>query len=266
VAAPDPDTSPRVTGAWDVRLIYRGAVALSALPEIERLVLARVTSVPDWHPEHESFQPFPVHAWVVRHPAGAILVDTGIGEGNEMIDEWYAPEITPLGEALASIGLEAAAISAVVLSHLHFDHCGQQRLLDAPVFVQATEHRDAERPRYTVPEWAAIPAPRLRQVDGDEEIAEGVRLVATPGHTPGHQSVVIEAGNGRAVLGAQCAFRASEVRSGEPAETNLHDASWRAVARDSLARLRSIRPAFFHLSHDPEIIGFRSEPPGAGLG
>jgi glyoxylase-like metal-dependent hydrolase (beta-lactamase superfamily II) len=182
-----------------------------------------------------------------------------------MIDEWYAPEVTPLREALASIGLEAADVAAVVLSHLHFDHCGQQRLLDAPVFVQATERRDAERPRYTVPEWAAIPAPRLRQVDGDEEIAEGVRLVATPGHTPGHQSVVVEAGDSRVVIGAQCAFRASEVRSGEPDVTNLHDASWRAVARDSLARLRSIRPAFFHLSHDPEIVAFRPEPPGADL-
>ena len=39
---------------------------------IERLTLARVTAVPDWHPEHATFEPFPVHAWVVRHRDGVI--------------------------------------------------------------------------------------------------------------------------------------------------------------------------------------------------
>ena len=229
-------------------------MALPALPTIERLTLARVTRVPDWHPEHATFQPFPVHGWVVRHPDGAILVDTGIGTGSDVIDGWYGPEIVGLPEALASIGLETDDIAAVVLSHLHFDHCGQQRLLDAPTFVQAREHREAQRPLYTVPEWAAIPASRLRLVEGDEHIAEGVRLVATPGHTPGHQAVLIEGGDARAVLGAQCAFRSQEAQTGKPDETNLHDESWRAAARDSLARLRSFGPATLHLSHDPEVV------------
>jgi N-acyl homoserine lactone hydrolase len=229
-------------------------VALPALPAIDRLTLARVTRVPDWHPEHGVFRPFPVHAWVVRHPDGVILVDTGIGEGNDVIDSWYAPEIVGLREALTSIGLEVGDIAAVVLSHLHFDHCGQQRLLDAPVFVQAEEHRAAQRPQYTVPEWAAIPVSRLRLVNGDEDIADGVRLVATPGHTPGHQSVLVEAGDGRAVLGAQCAFRATEAQTGEPGATNLHDESWRAAAQDSLARLRSFGPAALQLSHDSDVV------------
>jgi glyoxylase-like metal-dependent hydrolase (beta-lactamase superfamily II) len=229
-------------------------VPLRELPAVERLTLARVTRLPDWHPEHRNFEPFPVHAWVVRHPDGVILVDTGIGEGSEIIDSLYGPELVALGEALATIDLDIADIAAVVLSHLHFDHCGQQRLVDAPVFVQTTEYGDAQQPRYTIPAWAAIPQERLRLVDGDEEIADGVHLVATPGHTPGHQSVVIEAGGRRVVLGAQCAFRADEVRTGEPAPTNLHDEWWRDAARESLARIRAYGPATVHLSHDTAVV------------
>lgn len=233
-------------------------MVLSTLPVVERLTLARVTAVPEWHPEHATFEPFPVHAWVVRHPAGNVLLDTGIGAGHESIDEsideWYRPELTSLVDALAAVRLEIADIAVVVLSHLHFDHCGQQGLLGAPVYVQVVEHEAARAPGYTVAEWAAVPKHRLRLVEGEEEILDGVRLLPTAGHTPGHQSVVIEAGDERVVLAAQCAYRASELRSGLPAATNLHDGAWHDAARDSLDRIRALAPLVAHLSHDPELI------------
>jgi N-acyl homoserine lactone hydrolase len=233
---------------------YARRVPLRSLPAIERLTLAVVTAVPEWHPEHVGFEPFPVHAWIVRHPEGAILVDTGIGPGNPFIDELYSPRITLLVDALASIGLMPSDVAAVCLSHLHFDHCGQHDVLAAPVYVQADEQDAARAPGYTVPEWAAIAEDRVRSVHGDEEIVDGFQLLATPGHTPGHQSVVIRAGDERVVLAAQCAYRASEVRDGEPASSNLHDPEWRDVARDSLRRVRSLGPARVHLSHDSEIV------------
>jgi glyoxylase-like metal-dependent hydrolase (beta-lactamase superfamily II) len=195
-------------------------------------MLATVTSVPEWHPEHATFEPFPVHAWVIRHPDGVVLVDTGIGFGNPAIDEWYNPKVTSL----------------------HFDHCGQQAVLAAPVYVQAAEYEAAQTPLYTVPDWAAIPKDRLRLVNGDEEIAEGVRLLSTPGHTPGHQSVVIESADERVVFAAQCAYRAEELRSGQPAASNLYDETWEDAARDSLRRLRALAPFTAHFSHDPENV------------
>ena len=73
---------------------------LSEPPEVHRLTLATVTSVPEWHPEHDTFEPFPVHAWVIRHPDGPILVDTGVGLNNRAIDEWYHPQITLLASSL----------------------------------------------------------------------------------------------------------------------------------------------------------------------
>jgi glyoxylase-like metal-dependent hydrolase (beta-lactamase superfamily II) len=230
------------------------AVALSTLPQIDRLVLATVTTVPEWHPEHDTFVPFPVHAWLIRHPDGAILVDTGVGVGNEAINEWYHPRTTSLPDALAGIGVASSDISAVIMSHLHFDHCGQQGVVPAPVYVQASEFEVAQTPGYTVPEWAAIPNDRLRLVHGDQLIAEGISLLATPGHTPGHQSVLLEAAGERVVIGAQCAFRAAELRTGEPVASNCHGEPWEVAARDSLERLRALAPVWAHLSHDPEIV------------
>jgi N-acyl homoserine lactone hydrolase len=244
-------TVPANGGTPTTRLLL---VALSTLLQIDRLVLATVTTVPEWHPEHHTFEPFPVHAWLIRHPDGVILVDTGVGLGNRAIDEWYHPQTTSLIDALGGVGVAPSDIVAVVLSHLHFDHCGQQGALAAPVYVQATEFEVAQTPGYTVPDWAAIPHDRLQLVHGDQQIAEGVRLLSTAGHTPGHQSVLIEAAGERVVMAAQCAFRAAELRSGAPVASNLHNEAWEVVARDSLQRLRALAPFTAHLSHDPEIV------------
>jgi N-acyl homoserine lactone hydrolase len=233
-------------------------VRLSKLPPIDCLTLATVTSVPEWHPEHDSFAPFPVHAWVIRHPDGAILVDTGVGLGNGAIDEWYHPQSIPLAAALEAVGLAPPEIAAVVLSHLHFDHCGQQGTLSAPTYVQAAEFGAAKAPGYTVPDWAEVRKDRMRLVHGDEDLADGIRLVSTPGHTPGHQSVVIEAGDERVVLAAQCAYRAEELRTGQPASSNLHDESWADAAQDSLQRLRALAPCTAQFSHDSEIVALVS--------
>lgn len=233
-------------------------MALTVVPEVERLTLAVVEAVPEWHPEHATFAPFPVHAWLVRHPDGPILVDTGVGIGHPLIDKWYQPRVTHLDEALAAVGTDISEVVAVVLSHLHFDHCGQQAALGAPVYVQAAEHQAAQADGYTVPEWAAIGEDRLRLVDGDIEILEGIHVLATPGHTPGHQSVLIEAAGERTLLAAQCAFTGAELRSGVPATSNLHDETWAESARQSLRRVLALAPVACHLSHDPEVIAIQS--------
>ena len=211
-------------------------------------------SVPKWHPEFDQFQPFPVHVWIVRHPMGAVLVDTGIGLGNELINEWYRPQVTLLPAALETVGLTTTDITILVLTHLHFDHCGQHAAVAAPVYVQRLEYELAKTSGYTVPEWAAIPETRLRLVDGELEVLPGIRLLPTPGHTPGHQSVIVETGDGRVALGGQCAYRAAELLSGEARPANLHGPEWQATATDSLARIRALAPVTVHLSHDAEVV------------
>jgi N-acyl homoserine lactone hydrolase len=223
--------------------------------QVTRLVIGQITRVPHWHPEHDSFEAFPVHVWLVRHPAATILVDTGVGLHHDLIDEWYGPDTIPIGELLAREDLGTDDIDVVVLTHLHFDHCGQASAFQAPVYVQAAEVKAAEAPGYTVPEWAAIPTSRLRIVEGDTEIFDGVRLLFTPGHTPGHQSVVVEEKAGTTVLGGQCAFHGQEIRSGVPAESNLFGETWREEAAASLARIAAFEPWKIELSHADPVEG-----------
>ena len=230
------------------------------MPRIERMLLAVIEAVPVWHPAHATFEPFPVFGWVVHHPDGPVVVDTGVGIGNSAIDGWYQPRVTPLADALDALGVDPGDVAAVVLSHLHFDHCGQQAALACPVHVQVTEWSAAQTEHYTVPEWADIRGERLRLVEGDAEVAPGVRIVATPGHTPGHQSVVVEGGDRRVVLAGQCVFRSAELREGAPSVDNMYGPDWIEAGRDSVRRLLALGPASAQVSHDPQVVDIGSVP------
>jgi N-acyl homoserine lactone hydrolase len=225
---------------------------LKTIPRIDVLELERVDAVPEFHPEHHTFTPFPVYAFLVHHPDGAIVVDTGIGDGNDLIDALYPHRSVALIDELHRCGVDERDVQLIVNSHLHFDHCGQNHALSCPVAVQQTELEAARQPHYTVTDWAAIPADRARVLDGDAELCTGVRALLTPGHTPGHQALVITATDDVVVIAAQCIFRRDAWHSG--VETaNLHDDSWHAAAGESIARLRALRPRRVLLSHDLPI-------------
>ncbi len=225
-------------------------VHLARLPRIDTLHLSSATSVPITHPEHATFEAFPVYGFAIHHPDGVIVVDTGIGFGNTMIDAMYTHESVRLPEELNRFQIDEREVALIVNSHLHFDHCGQNQTLSAPIVVQQTELDAVEsEPFYTVPEWADIPDHRARVLCGDSDIADGIRIIHTPGHTPGHQAVVISSVNECVVIAAQCLFRAAEWnRSTNLA--NLHAPDWEAAATQSINRLRSLRPTRVLLSHD----------------
>jgi hypothetical protein len=80
--------------------------------------------------------------------------------------------------------------------------------------------------QYTVPEWALPPRVHLEVIEGDHEVASTVSVVATPGHTPGHQSVLIEDRNGTRTI--VCCNASWNVGSFEAA--TLGDEGWDAAA------------------------------------
>jgi N-acyl homoserine lactone hydrolase len=228
---------------------------LTELPRIERLPLAYVV-LPEDHPEAARTRQAPVFAYLIHHPEGVILVDTGVGRGNAFIDEVYQPTVVDVADALAECGVDHRDVVAVVNSHLHFDHCGQNPTfygLDVPVYVQSFEVEAAKQPNYTDPTWALVPSAQLRRVSGDEDLADGVRLIATPGHTVGHQSVVIEGGEDLVVIAAQSVWSASEFATMELADSNIEDDSLRESAADSVRRLRSLNPSLAFFSHDADV-------------
>lgn len=73
----------------------------------------------------------PVYGYLIDHPDGPIVVDTGVDYGNAFIDQTYQPARTSLVDALKACGVDVADVVAVVNSHLHFDHCGQNEALRA---------------------------------------------------------------------------------------------------------------------------------------
>lgn len=147
-----------------------------------------------------------------------------------------------------------ADVVAVVNSHLHFDHCGQNGLLyggRTAFYVQRAEVASvADDPFYTVAEWALGPRETRRELDGDEVIAEGVEILATPGHTMGHQSVLIEAAGQRVVIGAQVVWRSDEFDDEVASAANVDPVDeLRTAAVESIRRLKALDPLVVHFSH-----------------
>ena len=191
--------------------------------------------------------------YAIRHPDGIILFDSGVGIGSSFINDHYQPRVVPVVEALARHGIDERDVVAVVNSHLHFDHCGQNEVFHrhrVPVYVQAAETEVAQTVGYTVPEWATVPENALRLVHGDEVLAEGVKIIQTIGHTPGHQSLSVETLDGRVIVGGQCAFHIDELTNRRVARDNIHDESFVEASQESLDRIIGFRPRHVVLAHD----------------
>lgn len=221
--------------------------AESQVIEIHRLHLSDVTPASHLPWTRPSF---PVFAYLVLHPTGPILIDTGVGIGNRLIDELYSPVHYSLDEALDRHGVRVEDIATVITSHLHFDHCGQNnRFAGCTILVQQAEVEAARAQLYTVPEWAFPPGVDLTVIAGDHHVAPEVEVVATPGHTPGHQSVLVNTTDGtRTIVCCQAAWSVSSFEA-----ATLGDDGWdqqEGVA--SLEKLHALAPDRVLLSHDPD--------------
>jgi len=133
-----------------------------------------------------------------------ILVDTGISPLPSSLSRHvrYSKD-TDIVESLSSYGLSPGDISTVIYTHLHMDHCGNAGLFsNARHIVQRKELEYAASPDrwmrggYVRDFFSPI---NFDTVEGDVSITDGVQLIETPGHTPGHQSVLILCGSRRIV-------------------------------------------------------------------
>jgi N-acyl homoserine lactone hydrolase len=136
---------------------------------------------------------------VIEHPEGRVLVDTG------MIDS------TPELDADWGIRFDASAIPrdvvCVINTHLHFDHCGGNRLFaGTPIHVQRAEREAARAEGYTIPSWVEFEGATYVEHDGEAEIAPGVRVLPTPGHSAGHQSVLVDTDDGLVVIAGDVGY------------------------------------------------------------
>jgi glyoxylase-like metal-dependent hydrolase (beta-lactamase superfamily II) len=142
--------------------------------------------------------PWHVHGFVVRTPGTTIVIDTGLGS---------FPPYAPWAEQAAGdpwADVDLGEVDHVVVTHLHADHAGGTVGPDGGArFPNARYHvHPADRDRFAgeVDAEAYVAGQAMgRLADegrvaleaGDHEIVPGVRLVHSPGHTPGHRSVVV---------------------------------------------------------------------------
>jgi len=147
----------------------------------------------------------------IEHPDGLILVDTGMIDSTPELDQEWSPTPHPLPEDLVR------RVAVVVNTHLHFDHCGgNRRFPGVPTHVQRRELADARtEDDYTIPEWVDFEGATYVEHVGEVEILPGVRLMPAPGHTAGHQIVVVETDEGPIVLGGDVGYSFAEVAQGK---------------------------------------------------
>lgn len=161
----------------------------------------------------------PVPGVLLQIDDGWMLLDTGLNpalvrdpllyqrfHGHGIDAELPPGDGDPLVEAIEQVGLALEQVSVVALSHLHNDHAGGVRHFahrDVPIHVQRRELDYGMNAPHPEPERNGIfridyDDPRLSWVtsDGDAEIAPGVTAVLTAGHTPGHQSFVVDLAGG----------------------------------------------------------------------
>jgi glyoxylase-like metal-dependent hydrolase (beta-lactamase superfamily II) len=167
---------------------------------------------------------------LVEHPSGLVLIDTGAGNKEDQkfkliygIENEGADGRTSLEDGLLQIGARPEDISIVINTHLHFDHAGGNTYRDesdaikpsfpkARYFVKRGEYDFAthtnERTAASYFERNFMPivaGGKFEFVSREREIVKGIRVVPTPGHTPFHQSVLIESAGERAFfLGDMC--------------------------------------------------------------
>lgn len=156
----------------------------------------------------------PVLAYLVQHDNGLLLFDTGIGDADPETEAHYRPRRRALQDALSASGIGLADVSMIVNCHLHFDHIGGNPLMGGkPILVQDVELATARRGNYTVDELIDFPGATYEEVAGEIEVWPGIWVIPTPGHTEGHQSLVLRQSDGTVVLAGQAYDFASHFAS-----------------------------------------------------
>jgi glyoxylase-like metal-dependent hydrolase (beta-lactamase superfamily II) len=158
-----------------------------------------------------------IHALLVEAPGLRLVVDTCVGNDRPRGILGKQPLSTAFLEQLAEVGWPRDSVEAVVCTHLHVDHVGWNTMLEAGRWVPTFPNARYLIGRAEYDHWSAeggeeqqvilsdsvkpvLDAGLVDLVEMDHRLTDEIRLTPTPGHTPGHVSVVIESQGERALI------------------------------------------------------------------
>jgi glyoxylase-like metal-dependent hydrolase (beta-lactamase superfamily II) len=157
------------------------------------------------------------YIWVIRGNGETLIVDCGVTP--RLAKARQVPGYVHPAAVLKRIGIEAAEVTKVIITHVHFDHVsGIELYPHATFYVQEEEFRFwIKDPIARKPPFAMVTDPvgnqhladlegseRLVLVAGDQVILPGIELLLAPGHTPGLQVVAVNTAKGTAIVGSDC--------------------------------------------------------------
>jgi len=218
------DTGPKTAGELPLsRTLAIGGMRVHALEAglqwLDGGAMFGVVPRPLWEravpPDDRHRIPLALRCLLVETPNALVLIDTGIGnKENEKFRDIYgvdnAGDPTRLEDAIRSVGFGVDDVDLVVNTHLHFDHAGGNLVVTpdgtlVPAFpnaryvMQKGELAFAETPNervrasYMAKNFTPlVEAGVVDEVEGPTDLLDGIRLFPTPGHTPFHQSIILE--------------------------------------------------------------------------
>jgi len=193
-------------------------------------------------------------AYAIRVPDAVFLFDTGFAPPSAELGDFYRAwrvRSRHLPDALGTAGVDIRSVKAVANCHLHVDHAGQNALFPGiPIYVQRAEMAAAREADYTVSTVFDFPRARIELISGEHQVAPGLRLLPTPGHSPGHQSLLVERPGGTVLLAGQAVYTRGEWLGLSDAMEGESSAPDVRAYRMSVARLRQVGASRVLFGHD----------------
>jgi glyoxylase-like metal-dependent hydrolase (beta-lactamase superfamily II) len=212
---------------------------------------------------HDILQPLSYYVWAIVGPHGTFVVDTGFDQA--MADKRGRTLITPIDQGLSAIGIRADSVKDIIVTHLHYDHCGNYDL-----FPQARYHLQDVEMAYATSRYMRHPHMRIpfevddvvamvRKVfagrvifhDGVDQIAPGVTMHRIGGHSKGLQAVRVKTTRGYVVLASDASHLYAHLLEGRvfPVTFNVGD------VLEGYATLARLADSMAHIipGHDPRV-------------
>jgi glyoxylase-like metal-dependent hydrolase (beta-lactamase superfamily II) len=202
-----------------------------------------------------------IHSLVVETPTRRIVVDTGLGNDKEGrgIPTWNNRN-TPFLETMTAAGFAPESIDAVLCTHLHVDHVGWNTRLAGgkwvPTFANArylfgkTEyehwrdhsHEPSQKAVFNDSVKPIVDAGKAELIASDARVADEITMIPTPGHSPGHMSLLIASDGEEALLTGDVAHHPCQMAHLDWASTVDTDARQSTATRRELFSRFADRP------------------------